>query len=195
MQEVLALENRETKEQKYKFFCFRCGCIIRTGEKMVNLLVNVETLVEDRTLNVIESTAISTLCPGCASVLLSKAITSDSMLMMPREQESEEDDIEEIEEDNEITSSENEEDKPQGKLGIRYSKKGFRLALDCGDGISKATSQFFTWRQIAQMLIAVDPNIFGILSEPLHQVFPRALTRLGYHVPDWRDHHCGSNLN
>lgn len=69
--------------QKYSFVCFRCSCIIRTGEKMVSLSVSVETPTEDGGLETSEATAISTLCSGCASVLLGQAITSNPSLMMP----------------------------------------------------------------------------------------------------------------
>lgn len=221
------MENREITEQKYSFFCFRCGGIIKAGEKMVNLSVTVEIPTEDDTLHVIDATALSTLCLGCASVLLTKAIVCDSTLMMPREKEPEDDEIEEIDEDemedeidigfscfknvdnmletvyygtpsekdDEVSSSEHEEDKPRERLVIQYSSKGFRLVLNCGDGISKATSQFFTWKQIVQMLIAMDPDMFGVLNEPLHQVFPRALERLGYRVPNWKDLQGRANLN
>ena len=176
------MEDFEIKEQKSNFVCFRCGCIIKPGEKMVSSSVTVETPTEDGELDVIESVGISTLCTGCASVLLSQAITSDPSLMMPLEQDS---GI--LEYDDDISSIEEEEGKPRASLSIRHSSKGFWLELYCGDGISEATSHFFTWRQLAQMLIAMDPDMFGVLDEPLHQVFPQALSRLGYHVPNWRN--------
>jgi tetratricopeptide (TPR) repeat protein len=93
------MEDSKITEQKYHFVCFRCGCIIKTGEKMVSLSVSVETPTEDGGLESSDATAISTLCSGCASVLLSKAIVSDPKLMMPRGQEPEDDEIEEIDED------------------------------------------------------------------------------------------------
>lgn len=180
------MENHETTDQKYNFVCFRCGCIIKTGEKMVNLSVTVETPTEDDTLQVAEATTVSTLCQGCAAVLLSQAITRDSSLMMPPPHKSRgEDDEGEEEYEDEFICSEGDDDEPAGRLAIRYSRKGFLLALDCGDGVSKATSQFFSWKQIIQMLIAMDPDMFGVISEPLHRVFPRALSCLGYHVPGW----------
>lgn len=93
------MKDFEITGQGYDFVCFRCGCIIRTGEKMVSLTVSVETPTEDGGLESIDATAISTLCSGCASVLLTKAIVSDRKLMMPREQEPQDDEIEEIDED------------------------------------------------------------------------------------------------
>ena len=81
--------------QKYNFVCFRCGCIIKTGEKMVSLTVSVETPTEDGGLESIDATAISTLCSGCASVLLGQAITRDPSLMMPLAQHAEQEQAEE----------------------------------------------------------------------------------------------------
>jgi len=183
------MEDFEIAEQKTNFVCFRCGCIIKPGEKMVSSSVTMETPMEDDSLDVIESIGISTLCLGCASVLLSQAITSDPSLMMPLAQETEIDGIEVFDEDEseEVNCMEGEEGNSGASLIIRHSRQGFCIVLDCGDGVSKATSRFFTWKQIAQMLIAMDPDMFGVLSEPLHQVFPQALSRLGYHVPNWRE--------
>ena len=96
-------------------------------------------------------------------------------------------DIREIENDNEHEYEIIEEDEQDAKLDFQCSSEGFKLALDCGDGISRAVSQLFSWRQVSQMLIAFDPNMFGILREPLHRVFPEALERLGFHVPGWDD--------
>lgn len=88
-------------EQKYDFVCFRCGCIIKTGEKMVSLSVSVETPTEDGGLESIDATAISTLCSGCASVLLGQAITRDPGLMVPHERETEDEEADIEEETNE----------------------------------------------------------------------------------------------
>jgi len=82
--------------------------------------------------------------------------------------------------------------KPEGKeagtmLKVQCSGKGFYFILQCFDGISVAYSQLFTWEQIAQLLIAADPGMFGVLDEPLHQVFPRNLKLLGYNSPNWQE--------
>jgi len=81
--------------QKYDFVCFRCGCIIKAGEKMVSLTVSVETPIGDGGLESNDATAISTLCSGCASVLLGQAITRDPSLMMPLAQHAEQEQAEE----------------------------------------------------------------------------------------------------
>lgn len=78
-------------------------------------------------------------------------------------------------------------DNGQGEsaLLVRCDEDGFCFILECPDGVSSATSQLFTWKQIAQLLIAADPDMFAILDEPLHQVFPQTLESLGYYVPNW----------
>ena len=70
-------------------------------------------------------------------------------------------------------------------IGFLVSDDGFRLYLQCADGISWATSELFTWNRIAQLLIAGNPDLFGDLNEPLHQCFPEALVSLGFVVPGW----------
>jgi len=77
------MEDYRIDEEKYNFVCFRCGCIIRTGDKMVSLSVTVETPTEDGGIEGSESITISALCYGCASILLGQAIMHDPDLMMP----------------------------------------------------------------------------------------------------------------
>lgn len=72
------------------------------------------------------------------------------------------------------------------KLNICYSDEGFCLRLICKDNISKAVSKYFTWEQLIQMLIAADPDMFGALDEPTHNIFPFTLMRFGYRVPGWK---------
>jgi hypothetical protein len=72
-------------------------------------------------------------------------------------------------------------------LRVHCSEEGFYFTLQCCDGLSRANSQLFTWKQIAQLLIAAHPDMFGIIDEPLHQVFPESLERLGYYVPNWKE--------
>ena len=72
-------------------------------------------------------------------------------------------------------------------LKVHIVGRGFRLIFQSSDGNTWALGPWFTWKQIAQLLIAADPDLFGALSEPLHQVFTDGLTALGYYVPNWRD--------
>jgi hypothetical protein len=105
MKEVSDMKDFKITEQKYNFVCFRCGCVIKTGEKMVSLTVSVETPTEDGGLESIDATAISTLCSGCASVLLSKSIVSDPKLMMPPEQGVRDEENDEVDIDKETNES------------------------------------------------------------------------------------------
>ena len=68
----------------------------------------------------------------------------------------------------------------ESSLEVHCSQKGFYLTLQCQDGIAFAPSQFFSWKQIAQLLIDADSDMFGRLDEPLHQVFPQTLKQLGF---------------
>jgi tetratricopeptide (TPR) repeat protein len=95
VKEVSAMQDLKITGQRYNFVCFRCGCIIRAGEKMVSLSVSVETPTEDGGLESSDATAISTLCSGCASVLLGQAITRDPRLMMPLAEHAEQEQAEE----------------------------------------------------------------------------------------------------
>jgi tetratricopeptide (TPR) repeat protein len=95
MKEVSVMQDLGMIRQKYNFVCFRCGCIIRTGEKMVSLSVSVEAPTEDGGLESSDATAICTLCSGCASVLLGQAITRDPSLMMPLAEHSEQEQAQE----------------------------------------------------------------------------------------------------
>ena len=83
--------------------------------------------------------------------------------------------------------SDEETDVVNTRLDMCVSDEAFFIKLDCGDGISTATSRVYTWKQIVQLLIIDNPDIFGDIDEPLHAVYPSALTRLGYHVPGWNE--------
>jgi tetratricopeptide (TPR) repeat protein len=124
------MEDFSMPGQKYNFVCFRCGCIIRTGEKMVSLTVSVETPTEDGGLESRDATTISTLCSGCASVLLGQAITRDPSLMMPLREHTQQDQAEE--EDPSLASQDDENE--QGIAAMRENHNGmdeadFLLAL------------------------------------------------------------------
>jgi len=83
MREVSTMDDYEISEGTHSFFCFRCGDSIEAGEKMVSLSVTFETPTDDDAVEVTEAGTVSTLCQGCASVLLCRAITRDPRLMMP----------------------------------------------------------------------------------------------------------------
>lgn len=164
---------------------------------MHTVSASIETPTGDGSVNVVESDAISSLCSGCASVLLSQAVIADKLVMpLPSNEahikQSKQGDKASFSATDScmklhvLVNSISDNGKEEGALEVHCSPRGFSLTLQCPDGISKATSQLFTWRQIAQLLIAADPGMFGQLDEPLHQIFPVTLSQLGYRVPNWK---------
>ena len=127
---------------------------------MLTLCASLETPNEDGSVQVIESTAISQVCSYCSSIL------SESLNVSVRAEETEYG----------ITT-----------LDVHCSERGIVFDLHCSDGVGWAPSPLLTWDQIFQMYIAMNPNMFGDLCEPLHQVFPQNLKLLGYCIPDWSD--------
>lgn len=161
--------------------------------------VSLETPTQDNSIECTESSAVSSLCFPCASVILSEAVVSSKQLMTPPAMgeemvEGEETNIEEARDccDSKIrmdilVNSISNGGKADTSLRVHCIEDGFYFTLQCYDGFSRADSQLFTWRQIAQLLIATDPDMFGVLDEPLHQVFPESLKHLGYYIPNWQE--------
>ena len=195
----IKLGNNGSSGSKLNFVCFRCDRIIEPDERMHTVSASIETPTEDGSVHVLACDAVSQLCGGCASVLLSEAVIAEKLVMPQPANEANQ--IKQSKQWDEsgfsatdgrmkldiLVSSISDNGKGEGALEVHCSQKGFCLTLKCPDGISKATSQMFTWKQIAQLLIAADPGIFGRLDEPLHQIFPQTLTKLGYGVPNWKD--------
>jgi hypothetical protein len=154
------MKNEKISGTRYKFACTNCGKTIEPGEKMLTLSASLETPLSDGTLECLDNSAISQVCSHCSSMLSSSLDVS-------------------------ISSSETENGK--ATLDVHCSERGVVFDLRCSDGISWAPSPLYTWEQIFQMHIAMDPNMFGDLSEPLHHVFPENLELLGYCIPNWRE--------
>jgi len=74
----------------------------------------------------------------------------------------------------------------KASLSVFCTSKGFYLALQCPDGFSCATSQVFPWHEITHVVYWINPDMFGILHERLHFIFPQTMELLGYEVPSWR---------
>jgi hypothetical protein len=190
--------NNGSSGSKLNFVCFRCDRIIEPGEKMHSVTVSTETPTGDGSITDVEGAAISQLCNGCASVLLSQAVIAEKLIMPEPANEARE--PKQSEQWNEsgfsttdgrmkldiIVSSISDNGNGEGALEVHCLQKGFFLTLRCTDGIARARSQVFTWKQIAQLLIATDPGMFGRLDEPLHQIFPQTLSKLGYSIPNWK---------
>jgi hypothetical protein len=76
------------------------------------------------------------------------------------------------------------EDKNTTTLEALVDNKGFTLKLSGTDAY--APSPHYTWRQVVQILIDIDPHQFGYLTgQPLHYVFPEMCAELGYSVVNW----------
>lgn len=162
--------------------CLRCNCSIKPNDKIFIISGSMEA----------ETSVISSLCFPCASALLTEAVI-DKKLTMP-EVAFDLTDIEEEftgqREDSEVIqagviSVDSDSNGHKAALSFEVAEDGFRLRLQCTDGISYSTSELFTWNRIAQLLIAAKPDMFGDLDEPWHQCFPDTLIQLGYTVPDW----------
>ena len=60
----------EISEGTHSLFCLRCGEFIEAGEKMVSLSLTLESPTDDGAVEITEAGTVSTLCQGCAAVLL-----------------------------------------------------------------------------------------------------------------------------
>jgi hypothetical protein len=184
---------------QFNFVCFRCGGIIKPDERMITVSVSLETPTRDNSIESIDCTSISSLCFPCAAILISKAVVSDDQLMMPplREVEVIQEEETNIKEAEDFSNSKDildilvnsipSDSKADTALKVHCLEDGFCFKLLCSDGTSWANSPLFTWKQIAQLVIAADPDMFGVLDEPLHRMFPESLKRLGYYVPNWQE--------
>ena len=180
----------ESSEKKYYISCSRCGHVIKPGEKILTFMTSNETQNRDGSVECLDAAAMSSLCSLCASIILTEAVIAKGFTSpKPVEGDVTAVEIEDNDADEEIPEDELEDDEEEKSDGMmaETSIEGFCLVLRCRDGISKAKSRLFTWTQIAQLLIAADPDMFGVLDEPLHRVFPETLERLGFNVPTWRD--------
>ncbi|MFC2003687.1 hypothetical protein ACFLV4_07100, partial [Chloroflexota bacterium] len=121
---------------------------------------SLETPNNDGTLECLDDYVVSQVCSYCSSIL------SNSL---------------------DVLVSKSKTEKGQAALDVHCSERGIVFDLHCSDGVSWAPSTLFTWEQIFQIFIAIDPNMFGDLNEPLHQVFPENLELLGYSIPNWRE--------
>jgi hypothetical protein len=69
-------------------------------------------------------------------------------------------------------------------LEIAVDSQGLVLLLR-GLKVS-ATSNVYRWRQLVQVLLDMNPHMFGHLTgQPMHRVFPEMLAKLGYSVVNW----------
>lgn len=76
--------------------------------------------------------------------------------------------------------------KSGANLSIYCRQTGFRMVLDCGDGVSTADGDFYNWHNIVVATYSKNPDMFGILIEPLHFIFPKVMHSFGFKVPPAR---------
>jgi hypothetical protein len=81
---------------------------------------------------------------------------------------------------NEVVGGEGEE----LTLKIAVNNKGLILLVH---GLhASATSNVYRWRQLVQVLLDMNPHMFGHLTgQSMHRVFPEMLAKLGYSVVNW----------
>lgn len=72
-----------------------------------------------------------------------------------------------------------------GVISLAITMNTEKLALIIAGPKATATTAY-SWRQIIQMLIDMNPHMFGNFShQPNHYIFPEMLTKLGYTVVNW----------
>jgi hypothetical protein len=74
--------NNGSLGEGFDFVCFRCGRIIKPGEKMITVHTSIEMPTGCGSIDTLEDYAISSLCFGCASIMLTEAVI-DKRLIMP----------------------------------------------------------------------------------------------------------------
>ncbi|MFC1954562.1 hypothetical protein ACFLVZ_01915 [Chloroflexota bacterium] len=139
------------------FACTNCGNTIAPGEKMLTLVASLESPNCDGTLDLINDHPVSQLCSYCATIL------SNGFDAVVNEAEIEE---------------------GKTKLNVHCSEQGIVFDLHCSDGVSWSPSPLFNWELVFQLLLAVCPDLFGDVREPLHHVFLDNLEFLGYPTSD-----------
>jgi hypothetical protein len=181
------MNNNDALTARSENICFRCKNVIRPSDKIFLKSASLEN----------ENCIISSLCIPCASAILSAAVIGKNLTMPaphPEFSDNEEDitqadqyEVRVIHQAGTIKSinPDTDDNGHKAALSFQVSDDGFRLSLQCPDGVSYATSEVFTWNRVAQLLIAANPDIFGSIAEPLYYVFPETLVSLGYNVPDW----------
>lgn len=77
----LLMGNNGSSSEGFNFVCFRCGRIITSGEKMITVHTSIEMSVACGSIDTIEDYAISSLCFGCASIILTEAVINKRLTM------------------------------------------------------------------------------------------------------------------
>ena len=137
--------NNGSSGSKHHFVCFRCDRIIEPEERMHTMSATIETPTGDGSVNVLAADAVSQLCGGCASVLLSEAVIGEKLVMpQPANEATEERVFKETHTHKAVSGSANsrmkvdilislisDEGKGEGALEAHCLQKGFYLTLRC----------------------------------------------------------------
>ncbi len=67
-------------------------------------------------------------------------------------------------------------------LFTNVNDDGFYLSLD----FPEKESRLFYWKEVVQMLIDMEPDMFGNLDDPDEWGCAEALEYLGFQIPGWR---------
>ena len=127
------------------------------------------------------------------TILLNESVMNKNMIMpQPVYESLEHDDNRKMQYENDSTIAEKgliaiAKDGSNGSLSFQCCDDGFCLLLDCSDGETEAISRLFSWNQIAQFLIAMDPGIFSTQNKPLPSELSETLISLGFNTPDLCD--------
>lgn len=69
-------------------------------------------------------------------------------------------------------------------LFTNVNNDGFYLSFD----FPEKETRVFSWKEVIQMLIDMEPDMFGNLDDPDKSIIINILEYLGIHMPVWRIH-------
>lgn len=67
-------------------------------------------------------------------------------------------------------------------LSVNVNNDGFYLILN----VQGQESRLFNWTEVVQILIDLEPDMFGDLNDPDTWVFASWMEYLGFQIPSWR---------
>jgi len=67
-------------------------------------------------------------------------------------------------------------------LSVNVNNDGFYLILN----VQGQESRLFNWTEVVQILIDLEPDMFGELNDPDTWVFASWMEYLGFQIPSWR---------
>ena len=67
---------------------------------------------------------------------------------------------------------------------------GFYLSFD----FREKETRMFSWKEVVQILIDMEPDMFGSLDDPDEWICAATLEYLGFHIPPWRQRETEDEL-